>query len=175
MLSSSESKDAWLFSRRFVRCSAYDGNTRQYNWEITNTPIQIFNVNGITLTNNTFATDANCARSVANYAQPIYLVNATNVVGVTAARTAAVSSFQAVAPGPADAAASAAAGDLLRGWANSPGAADVARAPGPAAQQGAWTGSPQSADVAWAPSAQALPAATAGGVLAVQDSARTLT
>lgn len=159
---------------RFVRCSAFDGNTRQYNWEINNTPIQIFNVNGITLTNNTFATDTNCARSVANYAQPIYLVNVTNVVGVTAAATA-VSSFQAVAPGPAGAAAPGPAGDWPLGWATSPGATDVARAPGLAAHRGAWTGSPQPADMAWAPSAQAFPAAAAGGVLAVQDRAKTLT
>ncbi|BDA44754.1 hypothetical protein COCOBI_06-2320 [Coccomyxa sp. Obi] len=162
-----------------VMCSAFDTNTRQYNWEIPNTPMQIFNVNGITLTNNTFAIDSNCAHSVANYAQPIYLVNVTNVVGVTKAAAAAVSSFQAVAPGPAGAAAGAAApGPAVQrslGWATSPDAADVAGAPGPAAHEGAWTGSPQSADMASAPSAQAFPAAAAGGVLAVQDSARTLT
>ncbi len=85
-------------------CSAEDSNTRQANYEVANTPIQVFNVNGITFRNNSFATDAGCARSQANYAAPIYLVNVTNVVGVSAA-SPGVSSFQAAAGGDITAAA----------------------------------------------------------------------
>ena len=128
-------------------CSANDSNTRQANWEIPDTPIQVFNVNGITFRNNSFATDSNCARSVANYAAPIYLVNCTNVVGVSGASRAAA--------GPAAADGGAASLQLPLQL----GGADYANS---------------SAELA-APAAAASFAQQAGGMLSFQNSAGTLT
>jgi hypothetical protein len=64
-----------------VMCSANDTNTRGYSWQAFNTPLQFANINNITFSGNTLATDSNCAISQANYAAPTYFVNVTNIGG----------------------------------------------------------------------------------------------
>lgn len=113
----------------------------------------MFNVNGITFRNNSFATDSNCARSVANYAAPIYLVNCTNVVGVSGASRAAATFQAAAGPAAADGGAASLQLPLQLGGAD-------------------YTSS--SAEVA-APAAAASFAQQAGGMLSFQNSAGTLT
>lgn len=141
-----------------VCCSAEDDNTRQYNWEIYNTPLQFFNVDGLTLANNSFSADAGCARSAANYATPIYLVNATNVAGVTAAPQA-TATFEAAADGGPG---------TLR---------DAATAGGTAATAGPPVGSagPPTASSDGTAAALAEPQRTSAGVLGTLDRAGTLT
>lgn len=86
-------------------CSPNTTNTRPFAWTVDDTPFQIANTNNITFLGNTLATDGNCARSQADYAMTVYLLNVTQVHGVvmpTYNNTPPASSFQARLPARAD-------------------------------------------------------------------------
>ena len=74
-----------VINTSFVNVLCFDEDTTNYNWQVKGSLIFLANVDNITFSGNTATTNSGCRHMYGNYNQPVALVNATNIHGLTAA------------------------------------------------------------------------------------------